>query len=286
MAARSKEIGAILLAIAAMTLTASPALARDWPTTAGWEILEGGDYCAISSEFQGKGETELTVAKRLDGDVVLIVTNYGWSAKKDASYELTFHVDGKEYGGGKAIGIGESYGRKGFATKFSADFASSLSAGSGLKIYMGDTLVDSLNLSGSRAAFGTVDRCLAAKRAIAAAAERERQRFAHIPDDPFTGASAGPTPPRGNPADWITQDDYPPSAIRAEEEGTTSIAFTVNSEGRVEDCRVTASSGSPALDQATCRTLTRRGRYTPANDAAGKPTSAAGTHTFTWRLPN
>lgn len=271
--------------LAASVVLSPPAHARDWPTTAGWEILEGDDYCAISSEFQGKGDTELSVAKRLDGDVLLIVTNYGWSAKKDASYDLTFYVDGKEYGGGKAIGIGESYGRKGFATKFSGDFAASLGAGSGLKIYMGDTLVDSLDLAGSRSAFVTVDRCLAAKRVVAAAAERERRRFAHIPDDPFAGASASPTPPIGDPTNWVTQDDYPPSAIRAEEEGTTTVTFTVNSQGRVEDCRVTASSGSPALDQATCRALVRRGRYTAATDASGKPSSAQRTHSFTWRLP-
>lgn len=276
----------LLLASLASTIWSAPAAARDWPATAGWDIVEGDDYCAMAQEYEGKGDTQLMLGRHLNGSTLLVVSINGWSAKKDQPYNLTFHVDGDEYSGGKSVGYGESHARRGFVTRFDASFIQSVAAGSGLKIYMGDTLVDSLSLTGSAAALVTVNRCVASLRATKAAAERERQRFAHIPDDPFAGAPTGPTPPRGNPADWITQDDYPASSIRAGEEGTTTIAFTVNSQGRIEDCRVTASSGSPALDQATCRTLARRGRYTPATDAGGKPTSAAGTHTFTWRLPN
>ena len=91
--------------------------------------------------------------------------------------------------------------------------------------------------------------------------------------------------PRGNPADWITTDDYPPSSIRAEEEGTTVIKWTINAQGRVENCVTTESSGSNALDQAACRALTRRARYTPATDAAGNPIATTQTRRVRWTLP-
>ena len=90
---------------------------------------------------------------------------------------------------------------------------------------------------------------------------------------------------KGNPADWITNDDYPPSALRAEEQGTSAIAWTINTAGRVENCHVTSSSGSAALDDAACRALTRRGRYSPATNAAGQPISVTQSRRVVWRVP-
>ncbi|WP_085810134.1 energy transducer TonB [Sphingomonas sp. TZW2008] len=102
------------------------------------------------------------------------------------------------------------------------------------------------------------------------------------PAPPVVSKAAGA---KGDPAQWITNDDYPPSSIRAEEEGTTAIKWTINTQGRVENCVVTASSGSNALDQAACRALTRRGRYAPATDATGNPIATTQTRRVVWRLP-
>ena len=92
--------------------------------------------------------------------------------------------------------------------------------------------------------------------------------------------------PKGNPADWITTDDYPPSALRAEESGVTGIAWTINTQGRVENCHTTSSSGSSALDDAACRAITRRGRYTPAKNATGDPIATTQSRRVVWKLPN
>jgi protein TonB len=91
---------------------------------------------------------------------------------------------------------------------------------------------------------------------------------------------------KGDPRQWITQDDYPPSSIRAEEQGTTAISWTINTQGRVENCQVTSSSGSPALDRAACAALTRRARYSPALDQAGNPTISHQSRRVVWQLPN
>ncbi len=45
-------------------------------------------------------------------------------------------------------------------------------------------------------------------------------------------------------------------------------------KGEIENCRVTASSGSALLDDTACKLVARRGRYTPAKDASGNPTPA------------
>lgn len=102
------------------------------------------------------------------------------------------------------------------------------------------------------------------------------------PPPPVVNKAAGP---KGNPADWVSQDDYPPSSIRAEEQGTSGIAWTINAAGRVENCRVTSSSGSAALDRAACAAITRRGRYSPALDQAGNPIPTQQSRRVVWRLP-
>lgn len=267
-------------ALAACVLS-SPGLARDWPITAGWDIIEGDDYCAMALEYEGKGDTILSVGKFLDGHAIVVVTNYGWSAKKGDVYDLKFFVGDQGFGGGKSIGTGESYERKGFITSFGADFFPAFAAGSGFRIYKGDTLVDNLTLDGSASASATVSRCVEHVRSLRAAEERERKRFAHIPDDPFAEAKTAPVAAeaRDRSENWVSVDDYPPSSIRAGEEGTTQVKFTVNAAGRVENCVVMTSSGSPVLDRATCSSLTRRGRYTPSAQSSERTTS------YTWVLP-
>jgi protein TonB len=114
-----------------------------------------------------------------------------------------------------------------------------------------------------------------------------------IPPAPPAPPAPPPPPPaiskaaaaKGNPASWVTNDDYPPSALRAEEQGSVGISFEINAEGRIENCTVTSSSGSSVLDQATCRLVTRRGRYSPALDAAGNPMRGGRkTLRFRWQI--
>lgn len=91
---------------------------------------------------------------------------------------------------------------------------------------------------------------------------------------------------RGNPGSWVTSDDYPASALRDGLQGKSTLTFNINAEGKIEGCRVTGSSGSSVLDEAACRLVTRRGRYSPAKDQNGQPTAGGSkTLTFTWRLP-
>lgn len=94
--------------------------------------------------------------------------------------------------------------------------------------------------------------------------------------------SAGPATPR---AGWITTDDYPASAIRAEAEGTVAITVAVDDRGRVMACSVTGSSGNEALDAATCRLYPRRARFTPALNDAGQPVPTTYNDRVRWQLP-
>lgn len=114
------------------------------------------------------------------------------------------------------------------------------------------------------------------------------------PAPPAPPAPPPPPPPpaiskaaaaRGQPSSWVTNDDYPAAAIRAGDQGSVGVSFQINTQGRVENCEVTSSSGSSILDRTTCQLVTRRGRYSPALDAAGNPTGSRTSLRFRWVLP-
>jgi periplasmic protein TonB len=90
---------------------------------------------------------------------------------------------------------------------------------------------------------------------------------------------------RGNSQLWVTTEDYPSRALREEREGVTAVAWDITTEGRVANCRITSSSGSPDLDQAACTNITRRGRYKPALDEAGNPIASTDSRRVRWQMP-
>ncbi len=111
---------------------------------------------------------------------------------------------------------------------------------------------------------------------------------------PAPPAPPAPPPPRvsqaarakGNLPALFSTEDYPQSAIRNEESGTTGVRLTIGTDGRVSGCDVTQSSGSSALDSTTCNILRRRARFTPAKDQAGNPISDTTTTRIRWELPD
>jgi periplasmic protein TonB len=101
---------------------------------------------------------------------------------------------------------------------------------------------------------------------------------------PSTPAPPPPPPPpppiqkiparaKGDLRSLFSSDDYPESSLRAQEQGTVKVSFTVGPNGRVSGCSVIQSSGSSALDAATCRIITSRARFTPATDTSGAAVS-------------
>ncbi|HEV7661562.1 MAG TPA: TonB family protein [Allosphingosinicella sp.] len=114
-----------------------------------------------------------------------------------------------------------------------------------------------------------------------------------MPPPYYAPAPAPPPPPRfslprrarANLNYYFSTDDYPAAALRGNEQGTTGFRLTIGTNGRVTACMVTLSSGSAALDQATCRILRSRARYIPARDSYGNPVEGSDSGRVTWRLP-
>ena len=90
---------------------------------------------------------------------------------------------------------------------------------------------------------------------------------------------------QANLASYVSDADYPAEAIRAGEQGMVRFRLDVGANGRVSACTVTESSGSPSLDETTCRILTERARFLPARDSEGKPTADSVHAAVRWILP-
>lgn len=112
--------------------------------------------------------------------------------------------------------------------------------------------------------------------------------FVPVPPRPTPQPPAPPSGVAATPArqlsGQITSDDYPAAAIRAEQQGTVRIRFVVGADGRASACEVAESSGSAALDSASCQLTVRRFRFRPAT-RDGVPVQSMATRSITWRLP-
>jgi TonB family protein len=90
---------------------------------------------------------------------------------------------------------------------------------------------------------------------------------------------------KANLAILFSTDDYPTAAIRKEEQGTVAFKLSISRRGTVTECQIANSSGSDALDGATCDILESRAKFEPARDALGKRVADEYSGRIRWELP-
>lgn len=97
------------------------------------------------------------------------------------------------------------------------------------------------------------------------------------------GAGGAETPPR-----WVRgqlrDSDYPDAAAEAGIGGMVGVRYLVWTDGRVRECDITRSSGSPELDATTCRLIEERFRFRPSRDARGRPVPAIIVENHSWLI--
>lgn len=114
----------------------------------------------------------------------------------------------------------------------------------------------------------------------------ERPASAPVLAPPPADPRKGPAYLRGNPGSAFGPDSYPPEAIRQGQQGRTVAVLTVDASGTPVRCTVKTSSGSRALDRATCTTALARVRFEPARDNRGAPIASHYTLPVRWVLPD
>jgi periplasmic protein TonB len=110
------------------------------------------------------------------------------------------------------------------------------------------------------------------------------------------GACAQPAPQRPAPASGPvgpaitngsscapTAADYPAESRRLGETGTTSVRFTIGTDGRLAKAEVVRSSGSPRLDEVA-RVKLSQCQFRPGRDAQGNPIGGTFQADYVWKL--
>ncbi|MET1110264.1 MAG: TonB family protein [Allosphingosinicella sp.] len=109
---------------------------------------------------------------------------------------------------------------------------------------------------------------------------------APLPPAPVEGPrTVEPARAKANLASYVSDEDYPSTAVRNEEQGTTRFRLAVGPDGKVKDCTVTSSSGSSALDSTTCKLMRQRAKFSPARNNRGEMTSDTYASAIRWVLP-
>jgi len=88
--------------------------------------------------------------------------------------------------------------------------------------------------------------------------------------------------PIGDKDRWLSILDYPRGYYANSPSGTVTAVLQIGADGSVSGCEVTATSGSPDLDAATCAGWVKRSKFLPASDKDGNPISGQYTISKTW----
>jgi protein TonB len=97
-----------------------------------------------------------------------------------------------------------------------------------------------------------------------------------------SGRGSGTFTPPVHVAGNLTNGDYRAARAPSGAAGTVRVSFRIRSDGGVDQCRVTGSSGYPQFDQATCRLIEQRFRFRPALDEQGRALDWMANTDYTW----
>lgn len=97
------------------------------------------------------------------------------------------------------------------------------------------------------------------------------------------GDGGGFSPPRRIRGE-IRDRDFPRGPGEAGIGGTVAVIYTVETDGRATNCRITGSSGSAELDETTCRLIEQRFRFRPSMDRDGRPVRSRIVQDHVWEV--
>jgi TonB family protein len=77
--------------------------------------------------------------------------------------------------------------------------------------------------------------------------------------------------PVGNPARWMTSEDYPSEMLGKGQPGIVRFRLSVGADGKPTACHIQRSTNAKGFDDVVCNGLMRRARFEPALDKEGQP---------------
>jgi len=77
--------------------------------------------------------------------------------------------------------------------------------------------------------------------------------------------------PRGSPAEWVTNDDYPRRAQQNGEQALIEFRLSIDDAGKPTACHIQQAAQAPEINKVACDAMMRRAMFVPALDKDGKP---------------
>ena len=266
---RRLALAAALLAQPLAAAAQPPAPARAAPR---WQVDWGHYYCSLirKSEAGRPFSTAFVTSAGGTGMGITLVPDAGQQAPSDVD-TITLLPAGTSY---PVSSRDERHPRGTLEriTRLPDGFRELLAAATELQLKSGSRLRARVPLDGLGGALVALRQCLSG---VAREWGIDEAALAALTRRPATTNTYG-----------ITPDDYPPQALRQATQGLVVMRIAVSAEGRATACAVVATSGSPEIDQVACRIALRRGLFTPALDAAGRPVAIQAPFTIFFRLPD
>ncbi len=279
----------------AVMVAAAPAAATDWDSVAGWDVYEiDATRCVVGRVFADARMT-FGLIMSVDGEVRVFATSAAWPTRGGDALRAQVAFDGKVVFDGPSVGI-EQQSNRGFVAAADNALLEGFAGATRLTVRAGSAgSTGNASFSGSAQGLAQGRRCLSALRderrvvpAPAVAARRDMPATAMRAPAATVGTPvsiAARAVPKASLASWVGDTEYPAAALRARQEGATTVRIAIDPAGAVSTCDIARTSGSPALDEETCRIFKRRGRYKPARDTAGAAIASIEQQTIRWKLP-
>jgi protein TonB len=267
---------ALWAALAPIAVAAPAAPAPPWETGR----FEGTPTCFVAREDQGG---ILVLIADQQARLWAAIGHPSWSAEEGESYEVGIEIDGKRRPVQAGSGL-RSMGLRGFLVQVNRGFVRAIGRGRAMRVSPPGAPPLTLNLEGGAGAAAQLMRCYNFPGDTTFQSPGAGTFAASPLRDPFRRNHPFPRRAAGAFERYITPDDYPAASIRNREQGRVTYRVEASAEGRIAGCSIVRSSGSAALDAATCAILLRRARVQPALDASGKPVADSIQGHIEWRL--
>ena len=91
---------------------------------------------------------------------------------------------------------------------------------------------------------------------------------------------------RGSPGSWVNQHDYPKEMLSESQPALVQFRLNVSETGKPTACHIQKTTRPEEFDDAVCKSLMKRARFSPALDKDGQPIASFWINTVVFQLPH